>query len=739
MAIQIPSPLIEFILLGPMDDRRQLQDSPILGDVWIEFGKRPAEHLDLLITPFRGQHAGAVAVAIHDRLVGDLLLLPSLDDPGAIPTTGRHRVVVAVVKKVFHFRIFDARGRVVVETDEMELMKSAQENGKLKQELGKLKKLLKPLLPLEEVPATEKARVIDAVTALVGHASDEADTTEVAYLQGLVVASLTFEQVLRILVPMTKWWVDEKVMLGGRAVCRLADLTVAEAQKKLAQFLELAKQRLAKTGPIQPRSLAPIDQEQSPHDWFVMLTSLILWAGDQPDVSGTAAVKADDQIASILDQADPADMARRFVELMAAVRLNTPPDPTIYIYQLSLNRKAMPALDRSVPAVKADAARTLFRVDCSKIAWAVLDSGIDGTHHAFGATPDQCRVVKSYNFANFRKIVSLGNARAAIRDKNLKDLLSPASNLKNPPKDPEGDLVRLAEDARNEGPIHWELVERFIEIDPRTQPPAKHGTHVAGILGASRDAATKAAEAAGAPPSADFADGMCPDIKLYDFRVLGTEIKDVEFAIIAALQFIRHLNSRGGRPAIHGANLSLSIPHDIRNYACGRTPICVECERLVEGGVVVVAAAGNTGFQSFQTRDGPYEGYAAFSITDPGNADGVITVGSTHRFWPHTFGVSFFSSRGPTGDGRLKPDLVAPGERIRAPFPKNEWGDLDGTSMAAPHVSGAAAMLMGRYSELIGQPRRIKRILCESATDLSRERSFQGSGMLDVLRAFQSV
>jgi subtilisin family serine protease len=123
----------------------------------------------------------------------------------------------------------------------------------------------------------------------------------------------------------------------------------------------------------------------------------------------------------------------------------------------------------------------------------------------------------------------------------------------------------------------------------------------------------------------------------------------------------------------------------------------------------------------------------------------VITVGATHRFWPHTYGVSFFSSRGPTGDGRLKPDLVAPGERIHAPVsggdPKigGEWGDLDGTSMAAPHVSGAAAMLMGRYSELIGQPRRIKRILCENATDLGRERSFQGNGMLDVLRAFQSI
>src|SRR5262249_32084339 len=154
---------------------------------------------------------------------------------------------------------------------------------------------------------------------------------------------------------------------------------------------------------------------------------------------------------------------------------------------------------------------------------------------------------------------------------------------------------------------------------------------------------------------------------------------------------------------------------------------------------------GNHGYKSFATKDGQYDGYAAFSITDPGNADGVITVGATHRFWPHTYGVSFFSSRGPTGDGRMKPDLVAPGERIRAPLPGGEpgtggdWGDLDGTSMAAPHVSGAAAMMMARYSELIRQPLRLKRILCQSATDLGRERSFQGHGMLDVLRAFQSI
>jgi subtilisin family serine protease len=71
-------------------------------------------------------------------------------------------------------------------------------------------------------------------------------------------------------------------------------------------------------------------------------------------------------------------------------------------------------------------------------------------------------------------------------------------------------------------------------------------------------------------------------------------------------------------------------------------------------------------------------------------------------------------------------------------MPGGKWGRLDGTSMAAPHVSGAAAMLMSRYSELVGEPDRIKRILCQTATDLGRERNFQGHGLLDVLRALQS-
>jgi serine protease AprX len=134
----------------------------------------------------------------------------------------------------------------------------------------------------------------------------------------------------------------------------------------------------------------------------------------------------------------------------------------------------------------------------------------------------------------------------------------------------------------------------------------------------------------------------------------------------------------------------------------------VEVDRLVQSGVVV--AAGNTGYGEQEARARVTNTGLTLTINDPGNADRAITVGATHRDSPHTFGVSYFSSKGPTGDGRLKPDLVAPGERITScavgqrvrlmkrcdalkdeDFSRPLYIDDSGTRMAAPHVSGAIA------------------------------------------------
>ena len=70
MAIPIPRKLVEFILLGPEDDRRQLQDSPLLGDVWMKFAADPAGRLELLITPHKDHSAASVAsILAKDKAV----------------------------------------------------------------------------------------------------------------------------------------------------------------------------------------------------------------------------------------------------------------------------------------------------------------------------------------------------------------------------------------------------------------------------------------------------------------------------------------------------------------------------------------------------------------------------------------------------------------------------------------------------------------------------------------------
>jgi hypothetical protein len=610
--------LVELVLLGPTNDRRQLQDSPVLGDVWIAYAMRPADAVDLLITPHKTQAAGPVAVKIAKRLDG---------------------------------------------------------------------------VAMNRGP---------------GQAS------EIAYLQGLVAARLFFEELMRVIVPMTQWWHERK---------KKDDLKKYAGDSQLDEMIQaVINWTRAETEDEQIRASNAFAAFNS-LDRYVSLAAIILWAATEAKKK-KAVVGAADALAKLKS---PAPIVKRLGEVFAKFLESPDPDPP-QIWQVSLNRKAMPALSRSVPSVKGDAARTLFKVRCESIHWAVLDSGIDAKHPAFNDENGESRVMRAFDFSNIRKIVSLDNLDTntpAFR-KQLAELREgKEKNLSA--KEATRILKALAQDAENDRSIHWELVEPFITIDSTTTPSSGHGTHVAGIIGAAANGNTQ------------FADGMCPDIKFYDFRVLGRTMQDTEFAIIAALQYLRYLNERHTYVSIHGANLSLSIPHDVRNFACGRTPICNESERLVESGVVVVAAAGNLGYQRFETKEGSYEGYTAFSVTDPGNADGVITVGATHRYRPHTYGVSFFSSRGPTGDGRLKPDLVAPGERVESALLGGTWGELDGTSMAAPHVSGAAAMLMARYDELIGEPRRIKRILCESATDLGRERSFQGHGMLDVLRAFQSI
>jgi serine protease AprX len=365
----------------------------------------------------------------------------------------------------------------------------------------------------------------------------------------------------------------------------------------------------------------------------------------------------------------------------------------------------------SISTVKADAARAAFSALGEGIVWAVVDSGIAETHP---------------HFAKHR-------------------------NLALDPPIEHYDLTGSAG-----GPL---------------SDPLGHGTHVAGIIAGEMNSAEEVERCRALTRYRDEngevthdvikpgpISGMAPCCKLLSLKVLDEKGEGETSSLIAALELIQRFNDYGRRLRVQGVNMSVGYAFEPEWFACGRSPLCVEVDRLVRSGVVVVVAAGNTGYGWAQSEfQGEMPSGMNLTINDPGNAELAITVGSTHRESPHVYGVSYFSSKGPTGDGRLKPDLVAPGEKILScaagvkhdevverlgdALPKSAalYAEDTGTSMAAPHVAGVIAAFLSIRREFIGRPEAVKDIFVSAATDLKRDRSFQGHGLVDLMRAIQSV
>jgi subtilisin family serine protease/pimeloyl-ACP methyl ester carboxylesterase len=263
-----------------------------------------------------------------------------------------------------------------------------------------------------------------------------------------------------------------------------------------------------------------------------------------------------------------------------------------------------------------------------------------------------------------------------------------------------------------------------------------HGTHVAGIIAGI-----------GRFPMPSRAmrvfSGLAPEAKLHVYKTLNNDGEGDDAWIIKALDHIAKVNEEAGELRIHGVNLSLGGPFDQSVFGCGHTPLCRELRRLWRQGVVVVLAAGNEGFAELLTAEGTINANIDLSIGDPANLEEAISVGSVHKESPQVYGISWFSSRGPTADGRQKPDLVAPGERIMScrhdigvgdTTPEQLYVEMGGTSMAAPHVSGLIAGFLSARKGFIGDPDRVKRILLENCTDLGRDRAQQGAGLANLTK-----
>lgn len=287
----------------------------------------------------------------------------------------------------------------------------------------------------------------------------------------------------------------------------------------------------------------------------------------------------------------------------------------------------------------------------------------------------------------------------------------------------------------------WDCTQRGAakKLDPRSKDFGKldrngHGTHVAGIIGGELKV-----------DSGELFAGMAPRCTLYGFKVLDDRGSGDDSWIIKALDTIAGLNDAAGGLVVHGVNLSLGGDFDPSVFGCGHTPLCQELRRLWRQGVLVCLAAGNEGFAVLKAEDGDIQANLDLTIGDPANLEEAVAVGSVHKTNPHTYGISYFSSRGPTADGRRKPDLVAPGEKIvsarhdwetrrKGRDKDNLYVEMSGTSMAAPHVSGIAAAFLSLRREFIGYPDRVKALLLGSCVDLARDPYMQGAGMPNLIK-----
>lgn len=744
-----PQQLEKAIFLG-RGVERFTQDSPILPDVWAEYGQKPNERIDLLLNPYKDESPGRLCDVLLTRLED------REENPNrycsALTTVNCESKEASVSQSTVVIRLyFDELVCVALPMTCWWNTYIWKDKDK-KDEEQKINRFLHNIGEQEEMIDFMRRYPLER---------DESSAAQPDDQKALKAPSFTSEMLWLVRVvgavalagkggpPGAQRGADDTFRIDGNekevldaAVALLSDLKTVKPD-------DLIKAGREPTGP-RPRHGKGLDADARSFIWSVNLNRM---AKTAMNVS-TTTIKAD------------------------AARL---------LFEISCKHLTWAILDSGVDA-RHPALQRIPESAPSKEASKIQDTPPD-TDNAWIETT---RVSATYDFTIIRKL--LNREKDAVWEaqlpKKLRDYFG-RNELKR------GEFRNRLRQGRS---IDWDYLVQFLAIPYRVEPPANpavvpaphkasnedessdpegvstpsgepgnvavqksqsageaeekgvegddddlptpyyippsynHGTHVAGILAADWRKGDKTNSL-----GYDLK-GVCPDIKIFDLRVLSPDGTGDEFSLIAAMQFIRHLSAHTESMVVHGVNLSISIKHNVKNYACGCTPVCEESERLVNSGLVVVAAAGNDGYLHYLTRGNKQlEGYNSISITDPGNSEAVITVGSTHREKAHAYGISFFSSRGPTGDGRAKPDLVAPGEKIVSLVPDGNHDTMDGTSMAAPHISGAAALLLARYPELIGRPTRVKEILCATATDLGRERYFQGRGMVDVLRAMQSI
>lgn len=273
---------------------------------------------------------------------------------------------------------------------------------------------------------------------------------------------------------------------------------------------------------------------------------------------------------------------------------------------------------------------------------------------------------------------------------------------------------------------HVDLQDKFIHFidwsdDGNEAEPydsGNHGTHVASIAGGL---GVGDAQYTGVAPGASFV-GFMISTGAYTYTdANGTEYGGAKAAALGSMDWIiGNLNETPVRIS--------TISFGFGRTVDGTDALELAMDQAFEAGVLPFKSCGNSG---------PEQG----TVTIPGGSRGIMCVASMHDAGEGGFRLSSFSSRGPTQDGRIKPNIAAPGSNIMAASAGSGDGyvSLSGTSMASPFAAGAAALLFDADPTLHNDD--VRRILIETADDWGPgdENVDYGAGRIDVLRAIQTA
>lgn len=248
--------------------------------------------------------------------------------------------------------------------------------------------------------------------------------------------------------------------------------------------------------------------------------------------------------------------------------------------------------------------------------------------------------------------------------------------------------------------------ENFVSDNQEMHDDNGHGTFVCGV-GSGNGLA-----------SGGKYEGVAPASKIVALKALSSDGESGAMTILSAMQWVYdHHKEYGIRVVCMSFGSEPMMVGD---------PIAKGAEMLVSKGIVVVAAAGNSG-PEYQT------------IKSPGVSPKIITVGGLDDrrafdggFNARDFRIARFSSRGPAFS-KFKPDVIAPSVDITScTQDKKMYGKMSGTSVATPMIAGLCALILQKYP--LATPYQVKQKLLSSCRPITFNKNEEGFGLVDAFK-----